>query len=202
MFAIISILLWVRFIYFMTLIDQVAPLVSIMFKIISEIKVFSMIFLVVLFAYGNSFYFIGRNQIEFDDIEPANYPGYSQNILWGLNHVWNIALGQFNTPDYSAGENPSQMALLWILYLTGIIMLTLNLLNMLIAIMADIFQSNYDVKEQEEKRTHLHFIIDNWMMKDLCLASDGKKLNFSYKSSKQKNHKYIITAFQNHNLYE
>ena len=86
-----------------------------------------------------------------------------------------------NTPDYDAGENPSQTGILWILYLTGILMLTLNLLNMLIAIMADVFQSNYDVKEQEEKRTHLHFIIDNWMMKDLCLASDAKKLNFSYK---------------------
>ena len=74
-----------------------------MFKIISEIKVFSLIFLVVLFAYGNSFYFIGRNQLEFDGIEEENYPGYSQNMLWGLNHVWNIALGGFNTPDYIAG---------------------------------------------------------------------------------------------------
>ena len=68
MLAIISILLWIQFIQFMTLIDQIAPLVSIMFKIVSEIKVFSLIFLVVMFAYGNAFYFIGRNQIEFDDI--------------------------------------------------------------------------------------------------------------------------------------
>ena len=110
-----------------------------MFKIISEIKVFSLIFLVVLFAYGNSFYFIGRNQLEFDEIEPANYPRYSQNVLWAFNHVLNIALGQYNTPDYLAGENPTQTGILWILYLTGIVMLTLNLLNMLIAIMADIF---------------------------------------------------------------
>jgi len=59
--------------------------------------------------------------------------------MWALNHVLNIALGQYNTPDYNVGANPSQYGILWILYLTGVVMLTLNLLNMLIAIMADIF---------------------------------------------------------------
>ena len=195
MLSIISILLWIQFIKFMTLIDQVAPLIQIMFKIISEIKVFSLIFFVLLFAYGNSFYFIGRNQIEFDGIEAYNYPEYSEHLLWSLNHVLNIALGEFNYPDYSAGENPTQQGILWVLYLSAILMLTLNLLNMLIAIMMDIFQKNHETKVQEEKRTHLSFIIDNWMLKDLCLASDAKELNFGYKQTKQKNHKYIITAF-------
>lgn len=36
---------------------------------------------------------MGRDQIEFDEIEAENYPGYSQNLLKAMNHVLNIALG-------------------------------------------------------------------------------------------------------------
>lgn len=112
-----------------------------------------------------------------------------------MNHVLNIALGQFNTPDYTAGEMPSQAGILWILYLSAVGMLMINLLNMLIAIMADIFSQNYEVKNLEEKQTHLKFIIDNWMIKDICMESDAKKLQFPDKNKIKKNHKYIITAF-------
>lgn len=64
------------------------------------------LFLICIFAYSNGFYFMGLDQIEFDQIEPANYPGYSKSLLHAMNHVWNIALGQFNTPDYSVGKDP------------------------------------------------------------------------------------------------
>lgn len=87
---------------------------------------------------------MGLDQIEFDQIEPANYPGYSKSLLHAMNHVWNIALGQFNTPDYSVGKDPKQEVLLWIFYLTAIVFMMLTLLNMLIAIMADIFAKSYE----------------------------------------------------------
>lgn len=61
-----------------------------------------------------------------------------------MNHVLNISLGQFNTSDYSLGKNPNQETILWIFYLSGIFLMMLTLLNMLIAIMGDIFAKSYE----------------------------------------------------------
>tara|TARA_B110000305_G_C19073253_1_gene462675 strand:- start:83 stop:418 length:336 start_codon:yes stop_codon:yes gene_type:complete len=91
--AILSVLFWVKFLQFLTIFDSFAPLLSIVFQIIYGCRIFSVLFLICIFAYANGFYFMGRDQIEFDEIEAANYPGYSQNLLKAMNHVLNIALG-------------------------------------------------------------------------------------------------------------
>lgn len=142
--AILSVLFWIKFLQFLTIFDEFAPLLSIVFKIVYGCRIFSILFLICIFAYSNAFYFLGRDQIEFDEVDKADYPGYSQNILLAMNHVFNIALGQFNTGDYSVGKDPKQENILWVCYLTAIFIMMLTLLNMLIAIMGDIFARSYE----------------------------------------------------------
>lgn len=75
--AILSVFFWVKFLQFLTIFDSFAPLLSIVFQIAFGCRIFSILFLICIFAYSNGFYFIGLDQIEFDEIDAANYPGYS-----------------------------------------------------------------------------------------------------------------------------
>jgi hypothetical protein len=65
---------------FFSFIDGIGPLVNIIFMITGEMKYFMMILLIIIFAFGNSFYYLGRNQIEFNEIKSSAYPGYSIDI--------------------------------------------------------------------------------------------------------------------------
>jgi hypothetical protein len=65
---------------FFSFIEGIGPLIDIIFKITGEMKYFMMILLIIIFAFGNSFYYLGRNQIEFNEIKSSEYPGYSVDI--------------------------------------------------------------------------------------------------------------------------
>ena len=61
--AILSVMLWFKSLYYLSLVGEIAPLVDIIFVIFSEIKYFMVIFIIGLFAFINAFYIIGRNQL-------------------------------------------------------------------------------------------------------------------------------------------
>ena len=56
----LSIIIVVKLVYFMQLIDEVAPIVNTIFLIFKDIIWFVLIVLVFLFALANSFYLIGQ----------------------------------------------------------------------------------------------------------------------------------------------
>lgn len=68
---------------------------------------FNLIILIVIFALANSFYFIGQNQIEFDDIDPSDYPDYAQGLGLALQHVFKMIVLEFELDYYVAGRSPS-----------------------------------------------------------------------------------------------
>jgi len=59
----------------------------------------------------------------------------------------------------------------------------LTLLNMLIAIMGDIFSKSYERQNQERIQQHMYLIIDNWNMRTKAQIKEMKRT------------KYIIAAF-------
>lgn len=60
--AILSITIWVKAMYFLQLIDAVAPLIKIISRIFFEIGYFIIVMLIVIFAFANAIYLIGINQ--------------------------------------------------------------------------------------------------------------------------------------------
>jgi len=83
--------------------------------------------------------------MESGGITAANEPDYASGMLGAGFHITQIALGQLNTGAYSAGNTPAgENILLWILYALSVYVFLLVLLNLLIAIMGDIFQQSYD----------------------------------------------------------
>jgi len=55
---------------FMEMIEEMAQLVNILYRIIYEIKIFMLLFCVLVFGFGSAFFLIGQNQIEFDAATP------------------------------------------------------------------------------------------------------------------------------------
>jgi hypothetical protein len=57
--AVLSYVIVLKLIYFMQLIDDIAPLVNIIIRIFYDIFWFSIILIIALFSYANSFFLIG-----------------------------------------------------------------------------------------------------------------------------------------------
>lgn len=59
--AFIAILIWNKSLYFMSLVNEIAPLVTIIFKVFYDILNFMLVLAIVILAFANSFYLIGKN---------------------------------------------------------------------------------------------------------------------------------------------
>ena len=66
--AILSITYWIRLIKYLEMIDTISPLINVIYKITREVRYLIMIFCILVFCFGTAFYYVGQNQIEFDEI--------------------------------------------------------------------------------------------------------------------------------------
>ena len=81
-------------------------------------------------------------------------------FLGALEHIYLLALGEFNLDDYKIGDG-SDSWLLHLLFVTATFFLLVHLLNMLIAIMGETFAKFNEVRHQQNVRNHLRFVVDN-----------------------------------------
>lgn len=112
------------------------------------------IYLIALTAFICAFYSIGRNQAQLQ----GEFPSYS-TYLGSFNHVYLSSLGEFNTDEYF---DNSMTPVLVFLFLMMSFFMCIHLLNMLIAIMGDIFQNDQKNKEAKKKMSQLAFVVENW----------------------------------------
>jgi len=59
--ALMAIIIWSKAFYFLQLIDEIAPLIQIIFKIFMDIRYFMVTLVIAIFAFANAFYLIGLN---------------------------------------------------------------------------------------------------------------------------------------------
>ena len=167
----------------MALIDEMAPLVYIIFKVFSDIQYFVVTMVIAICAFANAFYLIGKNQVQFDEIQPDNYPSYHE-LIGSLQYIYLMSLGELGADDdFFAQGKRSQELVLWLLFLLATFTLCIHLLNMLIAIMGETFAKNSEAADQNRMREHLHFIMDNWGLDPL--GTKKSRIN------------YLVTAFLN-----
>ena len=172
----------IRIFYFMALIDEISPLVDIIFKIFSDIKYFMLVFILTVIVFAFSFFLLGQNQLDFDDLTPNDRAKISYGtILGSLRFIFEMTLGAFDTSLFFLGNN-NMGKVLYILFLTASFTQNIHLLNMLIAIMGNTFGERTEVSNLIQVRDHLKFVIDNWHMNDTSFKNKSKI-------------KYIITAF-------
>ena len=95
--------------------------------------------------------------------------------------IYLMVLGDFSTSNFNFG-NGSQSTILHILFSMVSFLMTVHLLNMLIAIMGNTFNARVEIEAEIQLRHHLRFIMDNWNLKDNVFY-DKKQI------------KYLIAAF-------
>lgn len=66
--SILCITIFGKLLYYLQLLDEVAPLIKIINAIFYDIRWFMLVFLVTIFAFSQSFYLLGKSQLEFDNI--------------------------------------------------------------------------------------------------------------------------------------
>ena len=151
-------MMMLKVLYFLRLVGEIAPLVDIIFQIVKDIKYFLAIFLIAQIAFIFAFYSIGRNQMELAGDDEDLIPGYS-TYMGAINHVYLSSLGEFDTDSYFDNQ---MTPILVFLFLAMSFFMCIHLLNMLIAIMGDIFANNQDTKEAKKKMSELAFVVENW----------------------------------------
>ena len=65
-----SITYWIELFKFMEMIDELASMVNMIYRVVYEIQVYLCLFCLLIGGFGSAFFIIGRNQIEFDGFTP------------------------------------------------------------------------------------------------------------------------------------
>ena len=122
--------------YFLRLVPEIAPLVDIIFVIIWQIRYFILIFIVFMIGFCEAFWILGRHRFHIKE----DFETYSDEelpygtILSSLSHVYQSALWNTEIDFYLATEMTPYFIVLFVLM---IILMTVHLLNMLIAMMKE-----------------------------------------------------------------
>ena len=157
--AFLTLLIYLKSLYFLRLVGNIAPMIDIIFVILDDIVHFMLIFTIGLVAFSHAFYIFGLNQqqsAELDYVECTKsgknknecFEEHSivdripyRNLFRSFVHVYLSSLGEFDASGYmnSDGKNNDMTIYLFILFLLMSFFMCIHLLNMLIAMMGDSF---------------------------------------------------------------
>ena len=85
-------------------------------------------------------------------------PPYA-NMLGAVTHVYLASLGEFDVEFYFGHQ---MTVICMIVFLALSFFMCIHMLNMLIAIMGEIFSNNNENKESKKKMSQLAFVVENW----------------------------------------
>jgi len=126
---------------------------------------------------------IGKNQIDFGELSSAERDSIPYDtFIKSLLYVTSTAFAETDSDPFSYG-NKKFTAWLVIFFYISIVCLLVHMLNMLIAMMGEIYNSRSKLADLVRVRDHLRFVVDNWYLS-----------NAAYKDEKSRI-KYIVSAF-------
>lgn len=138
--AIAILCLWFRLFYWMRIFEKPAYFILMISKTLSHIVSFLILLAIILLLFANMLYVINcskdpNNPSETKTLfsEESEYNFYN-----ALIHTYLIGLGDFSTDDYEA-RGSMQKQFVWIIFLAATFLIQLTFMNMLIAIMGDVY---------------------------------------------------------------
>ena len=124
-------------------------------------RAFVFMFVLIILGFANGFYVLAKNQlaaIKAEDGDPEiPYMTYGQSILY----VYTTSTGEFNTDPFAKGEDEG---LLWAFFVITTFLLTIVMLNMLIAIMGSSYQKVSDVAVASMLKERMLLIMENYFL--------------------------------------
>ena len=126
-------LLWIKMFYWMRLFSTTAYFVKLIIATVSDIRMFFYMIMIIICAFANFFYIINYNTVD-----GVSYVDEKLGIhsLDSFLYIYMLALGEFNTDNYSNGHN---QVICWFMFVLASFFIVVVFMNMLIAIMGDTY---------------------------------------------------------------
>ena len=116
--------------------------------IISEMRYFMLALLIAIFAFANTFFILGRNDVN----------NFSGNNVWdSFIFSYRMGLGDFNTDGFGTKDE----VLVWIFWFLNTLIILIILLNLVIAIMGDTFDRVQETQESTMLQEFVSIIREN-----------------------------------------
>ena len=125
--SIAVLVLWFRFFYLLRVFSETAYLVSMVEAIIVDMRYFVLALLMAIIAFANTFFILGRNS------DGSNFAG--DTVFLAFIFSYKMGLGDFDTDGFGTDDE----ILIWILWFLNTLSIAIIMLNLVIAIMGDIF---------------------------------------------------------------
>lgn len=152
-------LLWMKFFYFLRIFKPTSAFIRMITQIISDMSVFACIYLLAIFAFANAWYVLDAKQ-EID----GNLKSIAGKKWWqAFIYTYLTGLGEYGLDGYDGNDYE---LLLWGLFFGCTFLLSIVLLNTLIAIMGDTFGRVKEGKEVAFLREICSLISENRMILD------------------------------------
>jgi WD40 repeat protein len=143
--SVVALVLWMKLLYFARGFRTLGPFVRMIVRIIGGIGAFMVVLLVFVLGFSHAFYLLWRDIIIIGDDVDVTAEYYSQ--WWVLLTSWFFTLGDFNAMEDIAGLPSPWLSLTFFVIFTVVVVLIL--LNLLIALMGDIYQKIQDDVDNE-----------------------------------------------------
>lgn len=129
-YAFACFLMWIKVYYMMRVFQDTAHFITLIQRIMSDIKTFTIMLFIVLFAFANFFYVIDKGD------DSAMYLGryVKDRVIDSLIEMYFIGLGNYNEGNYSKGNNST---IIWIGFILATFIVNIVFMNLLISIMGN-----------------------------------------------------------------
>ena len=117
---------------------------------------FMVLNLIIFVLFSNLLFVFNKSrQSEYPSDDPSPYTQYTSlypeesnySFLSAFKHMWLISLGDFTTDGYGNRGEILEKNIIWLIFLLSTLLIQILFLNMLIAIMSDIF---FQVMKEKE----------------------------------------------------
>jgi len=145
-----SFMVWIKLFYFLRIFRPTSSFIRMIVEMIKDIRIFLLIFFIAIFAFANFYYVIekgNKNDKVVEDFD-GDYGG-------AIVYTYMQALGELGNGNFGKSAFPS---LYWVIFFMSTILLTITMLNLLIAIMGDTFDRVQEVAVEAQAKEICSFI--------------------------------------------
>lgn len=147
--SIVTLFMWLKFLYFFRLFDSTSYLIRIIVTVIIDMQNFFIVLVSMTIGFGNAFLILSLGNPEGSQFTT----GYINSILY----VYQMTLGAFDTTAFG----DVAPTLVWVLFLLVTVFVMIILLNLLIAIISDSYANVSAAAEQAKYQERASMISEN-----------------------------------------
>lgn len=154
--AIASILMWLKFLYFLRLFDATGYLIRIVISMVWDMKIFILILFIVEIGFGEAFLRLS---------EKSGDGAFLENYAMAFIYAFRLTLGDNDTDAYATIAQPVTA---WILFVCCEVFTNIVMLNLLVTIIGQSFETINDNARLANFKERAKLIAENSYLTKCC----------------------------------